>query len=611
MTAKKLFLFCFLLLCQMLCAQNDSIVALKEVIVSDVQLKKFSDSQSISILKDSVISKNAASLTSLLNYNSTIYFKENGLGMVSSPSFRGTTAQQTAVIWNGININSQLLGQTDFNTITTRDFNSITIRSGGGSAIYGSSAIGGSIHLNNEMHFNKGFQYDVFFNYGSFNSFGSNEKLGFSNKKLSSQISISRNSSNNDYTYLGTKNQKNENGQFYNTSINSSFGYKINNSNILKWYSQIYDSERHFSGTLASKSKNKYQDFNTRNLLEWQSLFSGFDSQLKVVFLSEKNNFFENYSKQIFKTSKAETFITKYNLGYQLNSKINMEGSVDYSKIKGFGSSIGSNSRNNGSATMLFKHQILKSFGYEWSIRKEITDTFKSPLLFSFGSKFQASKNYNLVLNVSRNYRIPTFNDLYWIGLGNPNLKPESSYQAEIGQRLKLKKIEFSATAYYMDIQDLIQWKPNNSNGNWNPNNIANVTSYGAEFKLGYEKKIGSNTIILNSNYAYTVSEDKKIKQQLIYVPFHKLNAGLAFSHKKISANYQHLFNGYVFTTSDHSTFLKSYQVSNIGIDYDFGKKIICKIGFQAANLWNENYQSVAQRPLPGRNYSIYINFKI
>ncbi len=598
-------------MCQFLCAQNDSIVALKEVVVSDSQLKNFSTTQSISILNDSIISKNAASLTLLLNYNSVIYFKENGLGMVSSPSFRGTTAQQTAVVWNGININSQLLGQTDFNTITTRDFNNITVRSGGGSSIYGSGAIGGSIHLNNELIFKKAFQNEIFINYGSFNTFAINDKLRFSNHKLSSQISISRNSSDNDYVYLGTNNQKNENGQYYNTSLNSTFGYKINDFTILKLYSQVYDSERHFSGTLASKSKSKYQDFNTRNLLEWQSLFNSFDSQLKVAFLSEKNNYYENYNKQYFETSKAETFITKYNLGYQLNSKINIEGSIDYSKIKGFGSSIGNNIRNNGSVTFLFKHQILKALSYEWNIRKEFTDSFKSPLLFSVGSKYQVNSNYDLVLNISRNYRIPTFNDLYWVGLGNSNLKPESSYQGEIGQRLTFKNIVFSATAYYIDILDLIQWKPNTTNGNWNPNNVAKATSYGTEFKLDYEKKIGSNTFIFNSNYAYTVSEDKKTKQQLVYIPFHKMNANVAFSHKKITANYQFLYNGYVYTATDHSTFLKSYLVSNIGIDYDFGKKTTSKIGFQIANLFNENYQSVAQRPLPGRNYSIYINFKI
>jgi iron complex outermembrane receptor protein len=112
----------------------DSIVALREVTVSDVSLRKFSASQSVAILNDSVIAKNAASLTALLSYNSLIYFKENGLGMVSSPAFRGTTAQQTAVIWNGLNINSQLNGQTDFNTVTTANYDHISVRAGGGSA---------------------------------------------------------------------------------------------------------------------------------------------------------------------------------------------------------------------------------------------------------------------------------------------------------------------------------------------------------------------------------------------------------------------------------------------------------------------------------------------
>jgi hypothetical protein len=43
--------------------------------------------------------------------------------------------------------------------------------------------------------------------------------------------------------------------------------------------------------------------------------------------------------------------------------------------------------------------------------------------------------------------------------------------------------------------------------------------------------------------------------------------------------------------------------------------KIKCLNGFQALNILNEKYQSVASRPMPGRNYSInlilnYNNFK-
>src|SRR5690606_13909189 len=150
MTANKLLLCFTIFLCQCVSAQSNAIL-LDEVIISDVTLREFSKSQSILTITDSTITKNNASLTDLLKFTTPIYFKENGYGMVSSPSFRGTTAQQTAVIWNGININSQFNGQTDFNTISSKSFNEIDVKSGGGSVVYGTSAIGGSIHLNNQL----------------------------------------------------------------------------------------------------------------------------------------------------------------------------------------------------------------------------------------------------------------------------------------------------------------------------------------------------------------------------------------------------------------------------------------------------------------------------
>ncbi|MBC7439829.1 MAG: Plug domain-containing protein, partial [Flavobacterium sp.] len=185
MTLKNRFLFCFILICQCILAQDNNGINLEEVIISDTQLRNFSNSQLVLSLKDSIIKKNQPSLTSVLNYNSFIYFKESGFGMVASPSFRGTTAQQTAVIWNGININSQLNGQTDFNTISTRNFNSIAIRSGGGSTIYGSSAVGGTVHLNNVLEYKKQFQNEFILNYGSFNTLDLNYKLKLGTEKLS------------------------------------------------------------------------------------------------------------------------------------------------------------------------------------------------------------------------------------------------------------------------------------------------------------------------------------------------------------------------------------------------------------------------------------------
>lgn len=602
MTKVKLLLFWMLLLCQVVCAQHDSI-ALKEVTVSDSQLRKFSKSQNVAVLSDSIIQKNQTSLTALLNYNSTIYFKENGLGMVSSPAFRGTTAQQTAVIWNGININSQLNGQTDFNTISAKDYEEVAIRAGGGSAIYGSSAIGGSIHLNNELRFVNQYRNQLQLSYGSFNTINANYKMLVSNDKVSVNAGISRNNSDNDYEYFDTKNKNNENGQFYNTSMNVSFGYKLNTKNYLKLYSQVFEGERHFSGTLAAPSKSKYQDLNSRNLIEWDGFYNKFTSKVKVAFLNERYKYFENAKTANFESSQAETFIARYDLNYNISRGMAINTILDYTKTKGFGSSVALQIRESGSAALFFRHQLFEKFGYEITLRKELTEAYESPILYSVGSRWQPLKGYVVKANVSKNFRMPTFNDLYWQGSGNPNLKAERSLQAELGQELKLGSFSLAATGYYMEITDLIQWTP--TMGNWSPENVGEVVSYGAEGAIAFNKKFGNHEVDFRSTYGYTVSENQKNDKQLIYVPYHKSASNFAYAYKRLGFNYQHVFNGSVYILSDNSEKLKEYQVSNAGINYQFGKKIACEIGFRALNIWNENYQSVSKRPLPGRNYTI------
>ena len=133
--------------------------------------------------------------------------------MTSSPSFRGTTSQQTVVVWNGININSQLLGQTDFNTISTRSFNSIDVKAGGGSVVYGSGAIGGTIHLNNDLKFTDIFKNDLQINYGDFNTLSAIYGITAASKKISFDASFTRNSSDNDFKFIGHEG-RNTNGQY-------------------------------------------------------------------------------------------------------------------------------------------------------------------------------------------------------------------------------------------------------------------------------------------------------------------------------------------------------------------------------------------------------------
>ena len=192
-----------------LCAQLDSIQYLNEVVLVDSKLEEFSEGYTLTKISDTVISRNSVSLSDLLNFNSDIYIKENGYGMVASPSFRGTNASQTAVIWNGIPINSNLTGQTDFNTIATASLTNVIIRSGGGSSQYGSGAVGGSIHLNNTIDFTENSSNELTIYYGSFASVGGIFKRKMATEKKYLDMAVDFISSDNDFEYVGL-NRKNQ-----------------------------------------------------------------------------------------------------------------------------------------------------------------------------------------------------------------------------------------------------------------------------------------------------------------------------------------------------------------------------------------------------------------
>ncbi|WP_094138298.1 TonB-dependent receptor plug domain-containing protein [Flavobacterium psychrophilum] len=619
MTLRNYILFCLIFLCQLVLAQNDTITNLKEVVVSDTYLHNNNKSQSIQVLNDSVIIKNQSSLASLLNYNSTIYFKEYGRGMLSTVSFRGTTSAQTAVIWNGININSQLNGSTDFNTVTGNDYATISVKAGGGSVIYGSGAVGGSVHLNNNLSFKKQFTNTLQLSYGSFDTSGINYKTLLSNEKWSAQIGFSYHESKNEYPYIELFNwkgaqRKNLNGEYLNISLNANIGYKINSNNLIKLYSQTSNTDRHLSLVSESDTKTKYVNSFSRNLLEYDSNFYQYSINLKSAYIIEEYQYFANIASDYFSFGKSESAIAKLDFSYQILKSLKINTILDYSQTKGYGTSFGNNTRKIGSAALLVKQQLGKKWQNELGIRQEITDNYKSPLLLSAGTSRFLNNWYTVKINFSRNYRMPTFNDLYWEGTsdhGNPNLKVESSYQAEVGNVFSFKKIKLSQTFYCNKIKDLISWKPGDGGG-WTPQNTNKVTTYGLETVLGWANNIGKHLFSMSGSYAYTISQDEETKKQLFFVPFHKITASVGYSYKNFAVNYQFLYNGFVYTRSDNDPkeIIKSYKVSNIGIDYDFKFLSNSKLGFQVLNLFNKKYQTLEDRPSPGRNFNIYITLK-
>jgi iron complex outermembrane receptor protein len=593
---------------------TDSIQRLDEVVLSDVKLQRYAKGFKVTVLNDSLIKKNRSSFTDLLRFNSTLYFKENGYGMVSSPSFRGTNASQTAVIWNGISINSQLTGQTDFNTINTTNFNSVVIRSGGGSVQYGSGAIGGSIHLNNTLDFRNHFNNTVSLSYGSYETKNVNYLSSYANEKFSVNIGLNYLDSDNDYKYLNTD-ERNTNGAFTNGSVNANLGYIVSDKDVLKLYHQYFVGEREFSGTVSSQSLAKYDDENFRTMLEWSRNGDKAFSKLKVAHLQEHFKYFGNKNTENYTFGKVNTYLINYTADIDLLSHLKLKPIVAYNYYQGSGSSFGNPNRKEFSTTALLQYKPNNKWEYGFNLRQDVTSGFESPLLFSFDVAYDVSKYYKLKLNGSKNYRVPTFNDLYWQQGGNLDLVPETSYQVDLGQEITYKNAKLNLNAFYINTTDLIQWQPNDT-GFWSPDNVAKTQNYGIEASLDITKHINAHQFSLQTNYAYTVSEDLESKKQLIYVPYHKANINLAYSYKRMSFFFQHLFTGEVFTTTDNLSgpfsSVDAYEVSNSGVNYQLLKTNSQQIdvSLKVNNLFNTAYENVAFRPMPDRNFNFQIQYK-
>uniref|UniRef100_UPI00404988FC TonB-dependent receptor n=1 Tax=Flavobacterium sp. TaxID=239 RepID=UPI00404988FC len=610
MTNKNLVWLCLVFCCLQLAAQNDSIFHLEEVIVADTQLKNVTKTQSLITLKQEDLEKHLGSFTQLLNTNSGLYFKENGAGMVSSVSFRGTSAQQTSVVWNGIPINSQLNGQTDFNTFSSNDFSSVNIKSGGGSVLYGSGAIGGSIHLTNEVAFNKKSRFYNRTHYGSFNAQSGHLKWQMGSKKWAYNLGINRQQSDNDYPYLETE-LKNENGRFYNQSVNATISHQINDRNVLTFYNHFYDSQRDFSGTLSMRSQNQYIDWNTRSMLEWVNQKDQFEFKLKYAYLTEKYFFYENKYTPQYNFGQAKTNFIRQESIWKFSEKTKWTAQFEFHKNTGKGSNFEENSRKTSSVSLLWEQKFNNHWFAEGSVRWEQNDLYETPFLYAFAGRWQKNKTWAMKSSLSKNFRIPSFNDLYWQGSGNTDLKPETALQFEIGPEFKTKNWTISAQYFSIHLENLLRWVPNSS-GNWSPENTSKVRNQGLEFLSSFQKKWGNHQFECIANYTFTEALDLKKNSQLIYVPYHKANATIKHQYRKLGVFLQTMYQGNVFTSSDNAYELPAYLLTNSGVDYLFEtQKINYKLGFQIHNIFNKNYQNVIARPMPGRNFQISLTLTL
>ena len=153
-------------------------------------------------LDTTVLHQNVAlSMADVLTRHSSLFIKSYGRATESTAEFRGTSPSHTQVLWNGLKINSPMLGTVDFSTIPAYFVDEANLLHGASSLTLTGGGLGGAVDLKTlpQTETGPGLQYVQGF--GSFETYDQFLRLTYGTPRLSSSTRLVYSASENNFPY--------------------------------------------------------------------------------------------------------------------------------------------------------------------------------------------------------------------------------------------------------------------------------------------------------------------------------------------------------------------------------------------------------------------------
>ncbi len=578
---------------------------------------------------DSILDKTTPSSTfaQILQNHSSVYVKSYSNSGLASISLRGTGASHTTVFFEDLPVNSPMNGQIDFNVLPITFFDNLTLTVGNASLKNSSGGIGGALELNNTLSQKNTLR--IHQSAGSFENYATAISTFFHKKKFAFDTRLFYQNATNNFIFQTIDAEQNRTTHIADNSAFVKYGAKQRiyyQHHSFKSFIDIlvFNTSRELTPALNTSSDESQDD----NLF-WA--VAGVDYLHKKTKIKNRAMYqhqtlrYLNPAASIESFSEANIFQNALSVKHYPKQTFTIELSSLFQYSEGWNESYGHTIS-----------RIVSDNKIQWSYRKKNwhidllnRSVVWNNTLFGFIPYFGISKKIwkkRLLLsaNVSKNLHLPTLNDLYWTPGGNPDLQPEQGTSVETAVSAKLlQKQHISANValqgYFGKISNWILWHP--VANYWQADNIKNVENKGIEVNTDISVKKDKQTFSLQINYAYNSvinqtffdNNNASVGKQLIYVPYHTGAVNFIFiQKKKYEITYSIKYTGKRYITTDNSWYLPANYINNIG----FNRLLVIKnhhikLSFNVLNLFNQPYQMVANRPMPGRYFNFSISIKI
>jgi vitamin B12 transporter len=578
----------------------------------------------------------SGSIDQLLMRFTPIYLKSNAGGL-STIRLRGTSPNHTSVNFGGININSLTLGQSNMAQIPVFLFDEINLQYGSSSAINGSGSIGGALHLGLGSNWTDGVKLKTTISQGSFGEQLYGAKLFAGNGRFESVTRLFYFSLKNDFPFNnpkigdvehpGTFRDIQRGAAVQNEGLIQELNYRFQEKETLKsalWLGHNWYEAQLSMKDSTSKTPETLDNSHIRFWSEYENERKAFNLRAGLGFVHDM----QIYNGDQLQKIGTNRLITELEGKQDISTHFGYKLGVKYQFIKPNVYAYSADVIEQEQQADFYASAFYTAFNrlkLTLNLRQMLVTNYEAPFTPSLGAEYKIFNRefsvFRLNGNISRSYRIPTFNDRYWGTQGNPNLKPEDGMNYEIGLNYALYKENFQSdiklNAFYMDVKNWIEWRLGAVD--WTAQNVMEVVSQGIEFQSNTDWKVNQLKFNFRMNYSYNPVVAKKDEspsgvtgRQLIYVPKNIGNAYLRLNYQLWNVFVDGAYTGKRLADYSGSYFmpegyeLDPYFLANCGVSRELS---VCKqsvfLSFAVNNFLNTDYQNQRFYAMPGRSFRI------
>ena len=613
----------------------------------------------------------ALSMADVLTFNSAIFVKNYGRATLSTVAFRGTSPSHTQVSWNGMKINNPMLGMTDFSMIPSYFIDDASLLHGTSSVNETGGGLGGAVKLSTRPANANGFGLQYVQGIGSFKTFDEFLRLTYGDRHWQISTRAVYSSSPNDYKYRNHDKkvniydedmniisqyypvERNRSGAYHDFHLLQEVYYNTGGGDRFGLNAWYISSKRELAMLTVDHGndtdfENVQRENTFRGVISWDHIRDGGKIGAKAGYINTAMAYdykrdlgngvmahmtrSRSYINTIYSQLNGEYYIgNKWLFTTDLTLHQHFVESRDKNIVlqdgnKGIVGYIKARPELTGSVSA--KWRPTDRIGASIVLREDMYGTEWTPLIPALFVDGVLSERGNIIAkaSISRNYRFPTLNDLYFLPGGNPDLRSESGWTYDGGISFAIGKeniysLSGSATWFESFIKDWIIWLPT-PKGFFSPENIKDVHAYGVELKSTLDIALNKETQLgINATLSWTPSinegeprtpADRSVGKQLPYVPEYSSTVTGRLSWRSWSFLYKWCYYSERFTMSSNDLTLTGklppYFMSNISLERSLSLKW-ADLSLKGAvnNLFNEEYLSVLSRPMPGINFEIFI----